>query len=341
MKQEHKKQIKWLSIFAGIGLLAAVCYFAGKPQAGENPHKMVLFNEKAKETLCTLTRVDTEGMLYSIEYTAEYHSLESQALFAALRMFRKVGCSAFTTSDENGDVLTCRNYDYPHLDEEGNPTRLNVVVRCTPENGYRSIGITDALIFNEIGCQYQPGSLDDGETDISLMMLLPWLCMDGINEKGLSVSILYVPGKTGETPVNQNEDGLEKVLVTQLLRMMLDSCANVEEAIKLAGNVNLVNLLGHDYHLFVTDKTGHSVVLEWRYQILTVVETDAVTNFYQSYNVRGIPATMTGHCVRNGQALQKLKKHINMDLGMGMSGSKPWSAHWTEESDFPGVRHGI
>ena len=42
--------------------------------------------------------------------------------------------------------------------------------------------------------------------------------------------------------------------------------------------------MGMDFHIFVTDSTGASVVLEWRNNILKVTETNAVSNFYSGFD---------------------------------------------------------
>lgn len=53
----------------------------------------------------------------------------------------KAGCSCFLTHNENGDVLTCRNYDLGHSVSADNTTftGLNVVLHCKPKDRYESI----------------------------------------------------------------------------------------------------------------------------------------------------------------------------------------------------------
>lgn len=271
-------------ILSALLVLMLLFYLAGMPKNGENPHHLAPFNRQKAETLATLTRVDEGGSLYAMTCASDYYTLESRGVLAALRILPAIGCTAFTTLDESGHLLTGRNFDYPHLDRAGNAISLSVVLSCAPEGKYRSVGIADALLFREAALPYAPGTLDDGKTDVSLMLLLPWLTMDGLNEKGLSVSILYVDVKDGETAVKQAVPGREKVIIMQLARYILDSCADVGEAIAFAQSVNLVNTLGNDYHLFVSDETGRSVVLEWRHNTLTVTETNAATNFYLGYD---------------------------------------------------------
>ena len=105
-----------------------------------------------------------------------------------------------------------------------------------------------------------------------------------MNEKGLTMSILKLDVKDGETPVDQQEPGKISVAHSVLARYILDSCATVDDAVALAQTYNVRNIAGMDFHLFVTDATGASAVLEWRNNQLCVTDTNAVTNFYVGFD---------------------------------------------------------
>jgi len=229
-----------------------------------------------------IKRVDDEGYLYSMDYTGNYRHNPLSALPVCL--LSGVGCSTFLTHSIDGDVLTGRNYDFPHKDNAGNITGLNVIINFAPRNRYRSLCIADAAFFTVIGIPYYKGTLDSGKVRLFPLTFIPYLCMDGINEKGLTASILSLDIKKGEKSVRQNVDGKKKVNITRLLRYILDNCADVKEAIELAGKYNMVDSRGNDYHMFLTDDTGASVVLEWRYNEMQVVETDIATNFYVGFD---------------------------------------------------------
>ena len=77
------------------------------------------------------------------------------------------GCSTFFTHNTDGEPITCRNYDYPH--------------RVSKED--RSLTGPDLEGF-----------------DISMMDILPYECMDGINDQGLCASVLRVDIKPGDQP---------------------------------------------------------------------------------------------------------------------------------------------
>ena len=235
---------------------------------------------KAELSYKNLERIDPEGAFYSIDYTGNY---DSPLVSKMLNIFSG-GCSAFLTENANGDIITCRNYDFPHSDRDGNPSGLNVLVRCSPKGRYSSIGIADIGLLSVVGLPYYAGVLDSGKVSTLPLMFAPYLCMDGINEKGLCVSILALDTKEGETAMYQTAEGKKRLMVNTVLRQLLDNCATLEEAVKFTENVNVVCTFGCDYHLFVSDASGQSAVFEWRFNDFTVTYTDAVTNFYVAYD---------------------------------------------------------
>ncbi len=266
-------------------LLTGLLGIAGAESATVNPHAAPWLDESMIASLDSLRRVDEAGVFY--EMTCDYDYDGNPLFKTLLSKFGQydAGCSAFATWNETGSCfLTARNYDYRHRDPNGAYTGLNVAVHCAPEGQYKSVGIADACWLGLAGGAYYAGVLDDGLTDTSLAVLLPYLCVDGINEKGVTVSILKLDVKEGEAAVDQQEPGRIAIGHAVLARYILDKCATVEEAVALAGEYNIRNTGGMDFHLFVTDATGASVVLEWRYNQLTVTETNAVTNYYVGFD---------------------------------------------------------
>lgn len=81
--------------------------------------------------------------------------------------------------------------------------------------------------------------------------------------------------------VHQKDFGKKLMLHPVLMRYMLDKCANVEEAIKLAKRTNIMSPLpDNDYHIMVSDKSGNSAILEWVKNKLIVTYTPHGTNYY-------------------------------------------------------------
>ena len=236
-----------------------------------------------KQMAASVERLDTDGTLYSMDCTENIYSPLISLPLKVFTFDSRPACTAFAVRNEDGDAITGRNFDFPHKKADGTITGLNVLLRCEPKGKYRSICMADAALISTISKDYCEAAYDSPDTRLSFTSLMPYICMDGMNEKGLTVSILYLDLKDGEQAVHQEEPGKEKVLISYLVRYMLDSCATVSEAETLARSYNLTNLMNNDYHLFVTDADGVSAAFEWRYNELSVTYTDVVTNFYVGY----------------------------------------------------------
>ena len=222
-----------------------------------------------------LRRLDDDGYLYYMDYTGDYYGPD---VIDSLRRIGYVdsGCSNFFTHNTEGEPVTCRNYDYPHRisSEDRTLTGLNIVLHCKPEGKYESIAISDAVWCDENSPYLQKGGPDLAGFEPGMLDILPYQCMDGINEKGLCVSVLRVDIKEGDQPCRL------PVGSSMLLRYMLDDCANIDEAVKKTKTSILVPEDWQNCHFFVTDATGRSAVIESRNSSVSVIESDVCTNFY-------------------------------------------------------------
>lgn len=176
-------------------------------------------------------------------------------------------CCSFACTTPEGDHIFGRNYDYKTTD--------SMIFYTDPENGYASIGITDLGIVNMAGPTKtkDPGSLYGR----AFLRVMPLLTSDGINEAGLGVSMLSLDYKN----MSQNT-GKTGLYLPVASRALLDKCATVDEAIALLKSYDIKTMAGRSFHLFITDKSGRSVVAEWIDNELVITESDAVTNFYMS-----------------------------------------------------------
>ena len=138
-------------------------------------------------------RLDDDGYLYYMDYTKDYYGTE---VIDAMRKIGYIdpGCSVFFTHNLEGEPLTCRNYDFAHRvsQEDQTVTGLNIVLHCKPEGKYESIAVADAVWCGENNPLLQKGGPDLEGFDPALLDILPYQCMDGINEKGLYISVLRV-----------------------------------------------------------------------------------------------------------------------------------------------------
>ena len=174
------------------------------------------------------------------------------------------GCSAYRSQDVDGNILMGRNYDFK-LDTSC------LMVRCAPKDGYKSISFA---ALNNV-------SADVPETLSKKMACLtaPFIGIDGINEKGVSIATLTLPSE----PTIHNT-GKPKLATSLLVRLVLDKAATTDEAIELIKQYDIFSANGRDYHFIISDATGNSVAVEWdcdsETREMVVTPTRAITNFF-------------------------------------------------------------
>lgn len=189
------------------------------------------------------------------------------------------GCSAFTAEEADGTVRMGRNYDFK------NDTSA-MMVHCKPKDGYESIGFAalDNIYAN------QP---EESMKKKLACVTAPFICLDGINEKGVSIAVLTLDSE----PVFQNR-GKEVIGTTLAIRLVLDQAATTEEAIKLLDNYDMFATSGRDYHFYITDATGDGRVVEYdcedENRNMKVTKINAITNFYGAYIDRVEPNQKNG-----------------------------------------------
>lgn len=222
-----------------------------------------------------IRRLDEDGYLYYLDYNRDYYGSKAME---ALREFGYIdsGCSTFFTHNIDGDPITCRNYDYPHRvsKEDRTLTGLNVILHCKPEGKYESIAVADATWIDPSSPMFQKCGPDLDDFDLDKLEVLPYQCMDGINEKGLCVSILRVDIKEGDQPAKY------PIGSSMMVRYMLDDCANVDEAIQKTKTGILVPEDWQNCHFMVSDSSGQCMVIESRNGELSIIPSEICTNFY-------------------------------------------------------------
>lgn len=172
---------------------------------------------------------------------------------AAMQGEMRAACSAFTCRTPKGDVLFCRNFDYPFKA----PSEMLVRVPAKVSGGNASLSVA-SLNFLE----YSEGQLDDGKTDLSKLVGVPYALMDGMNGKGLAICVLEVDGMGA-----QQFDKSKKAISTSVaMRHVLDHASNVDEAVEIFREHNFFahgTRQKSSYHFFVADRSGRSVVIEY------------------------------------------------------------------------------
>ena len=172
------------------------------------------------------------------------------------------GCSTFAAVTPEGDHVFGRNFDFPETD--------TLLIYSHPDGAYESIGMADLGVFG-VGHTY-PISPDSPLGEI-VMMISPYIVVDGMNEMGVGVGILQL--NVEET---HQDNGKPDLLVFCAIRGILDNCASVDEALTFLDSYDIHSDTECDYHLFITDTSGRYVVVEWLDGEMVVTERLSCTN---------------------------------------------------------------
>ena len=163
----------------------------------------------------------------------------------------EIGCSSFTATTAEGDVLFGRNYDF-------SKSNTCIVTTEASEGRHATISTVD-LQFLGIDVERNVQGLMERITCLAA----PYAPLDGINDAGVSCGI-YMTYQGGEQTVSTNQNTDKPDLTsTTLLRMILDYADDLEEAVQIAQSYDLHDSAGTSYHYMVADASGRSAVLEW------------------------------------------------------------------------------
>ncbi len=247
---------------------------SGKAAVKDRADELKALRAEQKKTKDSLKRLDDN--VYFLDYKNDYAldkmlekgvsnvgeilAFASKTLTLGTRKFKLgkigAGCTTFNAFNDRNEPLLARNFDY-----KAAPC---LVVRTSPVNGYKSLGITD-INFMIYGYKKRP----ENDRDKLQLLLAPYICMDGINEKGLAIGVLEIKA----APTKQ-ETGKKPIATTIMIRTVLDKAANVDEAIELFRQYDMHDSIFCCYHYQLTDASGRSVVIEYVNNEMRIVEAE-------------------------------------------------------------------
>ena len=230
-----------------------------------------------------------------------------------------VACLAFLTRNEGGEYLRGRRLAYCESDL--------LAVYTHPEDGYASISMEP---LGSVNVGIKDGIEADSAAGRILMLAAPYLCVDGMNEKGLTVAVLdLVPQKI------RQDTGKPKISTMIAVRMLLDRAANTDEAVELLSQYDFNSMSKYSQHVYISDAQGHSVIVEWfmnnvigqnKGYEMHVIENPVCTNFLLC------DGETAGKCNRFDTITQRLaEKPVNSPED-AMENLKAASVGWTQWS---------
>ena len=299
-----KKILLWI-----VGILAALCLVVACVWCGEIG------------TLRTVKSVDGNPYLYQMEYKAKYDlddlirkEVDTNAdlldyVIGRVGKGLPIKMKSAQVADEDGDLNTinCTSFQAAKADGNGfyfgrnydyfkNPTMVTI---SRPKKGYASIGVSDMSHFG-----YSLEKLPEKFMARLSCLAAVYAPVDGINEKGLCTSIMALPNQA-----SQQDTPKPNVGTTIIMRLWLDRCATVQEALDLLETVDVRHdaTVGSGYHYMVADANGDCAVVEfdkedgWKTMIVRKAEGEnamLVTNHLLSekyYTTEPDPAVGNPH----------------------------------------------
>ena len=161
-----------------------------------------------------------------------------------------------------------------------------MMVYCAPKDGYKSIAFA---ALDNVSANVPDASMAKKLATLTA----PFICLDGMNEKGVSIAVLTLDSE----PVRQNT-GKPVISTTLAIRLVLDKAATTEEAVELLRGYDMFSSSGRDYHFYITDASGDGRVVEYdpdsETRELIATPTEAVTNFFIRYIDEVLPNQKNG-----------------------------------------------
>lgn len=255
-----KKSLLWI-----VGILAVICIAIACLWGGE---------------IATINSIEPVGgnqYLYRMEYKATYDlddlvakdiDQNAELLDYVIGRIGKglpLKIKSAQVADEDGEMKTmnCTSFQAAKADGEGfwygrnydffkNPTMVTV---SHPKKGYASIATSDMSHFG-----YSLEKLPEGFVASLSCLASIYAPVDGINEKGLCTSIMALPKQASQQDTDKHDVG-----TTIIMRLWLDRCATVKEALDLLETVDVRHdaTVGSGYHYMVADANGDCAVVEF------------------------------------------------------------------------------
>lgn len=175
------------------------------------------------------------------------------------------GCTSFDAFTPDGDHTMGRNFDFR--------VAPCLVLWTHPEGHYASVSVVDDNFLT-----YGDKHHRFNKKRTAQLLLAPYCCVDGINEKGLSIAVLQIKAKA----TKQTDPAKKNINTTAMIRCVLDTCATVDEAVDFIKSYNMHDSLFCCYHYQLADATGRSVVVEYIDNVLHVYEKNS-----KKYNIDG------------------------------------------------------
>ena len=132
-----------------------------------------------------------------------------------------------------------------------------MLLHTNPSNGYASVSVIN-LTFLGYSEDNIPANFLGMYYDFPVQTL-PFFPIDGMNEKGVSISLLATANNQSENIVNK----IFNLNTTAAIRLVLDKASNVEDAINILKNYHMYISDDSYFNYLIADNTGSSVIIDY------------------------------------------------------------------------------
>jgi predicted choloylglycine hydrolase len=220
-------------------------------------------------TMATLEKVD-DYPLYTMRYRGEYffdffaeRGTEWSLYQKAYKMTNPDACTSLAALNPQGDAVFGRNFDWQH--------KSSLLLFTEPPEGYASVSMVDLYYLGLEGMQEIPWSKR------FILLASPYATIDGMNECGVAIAQNMVPRRN--TPKDPNKPTL---LNSQIIRLVLDHAADVDEALTLIQKYN-VDFANVCVHFHIADASGKSAIVEYVDGGISIVRDDNLWQVSTNY----------------------------------------------------------
>jgi hypothetical protein len=287
-------------------------------------------SETELTTLSSLEQVDDYPlylMAYAGNYEARLPSAYDAGLLASDRspaltmesMCSGWSCALFAALGDPAERLYGRNFDW-----EFSPALL---LLTDPPDGYASVSMVD-ITFLGIDSEQLAHLMDASVADRCRLLYAPFLPFDGLNERGLAIGMAAVP--PGAIPPDPAKETVGSV---EVIRLILDHAASVDEAVAILGDHNIDMEGGPPIHYLVADSSGRSALVEFYQGQMVVIPNQgpwqAATNFLLA-SAGDSPAGSCWRFDRISQVLTEAQGRLSQPAAFDLledvsQGSTQWS----------------
>lgn len=202
-------------------------------------------------------------------------------------------CSCFAAMGKKSCFFYGRNFDYHNS--------VPLILYTKPRNGHASMSMVDIQFLGYDQLNHLPDSI----TSRKELLDAPWLPIDGINERGVTIGLLAVEEE--EPPFDPQKVTINEVA---LIRLVLDYANNTEHALSLIQeyNVNTSITDNEPEHFLIADPQGNSAIIEFLDKKMIVIKNERPWQVATNFNVNRLQDKSKIQCERYKFASKLLKE---------------------------------